>query len=817
LQTDEEGRTATQAETRATDRVLREEVVLSVTEAGMMDCYKTRWCWAMLGLLVLPQVRISAGPAIHVLDLRPVNSLPAAECYDLCHAAVCIQGLANREAPRVFLDYHPRDEMWLERLREPGGLCEAWPVRSIRDFDELLRSFRQFVKGVVLYDPDPATGVISTSLVATTVAGSEGAIALRKDPARGSLYNRLVNDPNGPRLPVLLDLTGKFTGRGTIWQTTTPSTGSAKCDAYLWAKEKYIDTGRCDPTTLFYTLDLCGLRPGVRHEDTQLSNLDYAVSRRAFCFELSCWGDERPNDDANQPLGTDLETFKRVLDACNRRTAHARMIKLCGFTNWQYKYTDHAGGRHEPVETEWELAGFLSAYNVYTEADAPGPQYISNASFYTGLLPAIAGRHYVQNPPPTRDQLVARGLLSPDGKVPDGNYIMIALGDYDQASWVLYTLGASYDDPARGQVDCNWGIDPNAVDRASVAMDYFYRHKTDRDYFAAWDSGAGYVNPSRLRGDRRPSGYPPATAAWRDHCRRYYRMFDYSMTTWIISPGEPIKPEDIEIYFPFSPDGIGTQMAAQLRPGEHMLVNNVPVSERICIDSPQPGQLINYPSGVHFTWYRSICWTAGTVKRLQAEYARIARQNHRFLDAYSYYYLLRHHLGGNNNYRYTWESDRIPRVMRTGAVYPVTLTVRNDGWDTWSEAEAYRLADALVLSGMTPTTLDYDAGKPDRRRLPADARIEPGHSVTFSFEVKAPASAGRYDWCCDMVREGVTWFQQQGNIGFKKEILVAADEAGVDTDGDGLPDLREEQRGSLYWHPDDGPGAPSRQGAPVAH
>src|SRR5690606_1879669 len=145
--------------------------------------------------------------------------------------------------------------------------------RPAANIETLLDRFPGLVKGVVLYDPDPNTGVISTSLAATTAAGVEGAIALRKDPTPGSLYNRLVHDPAGPKLPVLIDLTAKFTGRGTIWETNLPSTGSARCDAYVWARHKYLDAGLCDPTTLSYSLDLWGLKVNA-NLDAQLSNLD---------------------------------------------------------------------------------------------------------------------------------------------------------------------------------------------------------------------------------------------------------------------------------------------------------------------------------------------------------------------------------------------------------------------------------------------------------------------------------------------------------------------------------------------------------------
>ncbi len=427
---------------------------------------------AMAGIVCANRA-VAAPPTIFVLDLRWTSSLPAAQQYDIRHAAACIQGLANRQAPRVFLEFVDADATWLTRLTEPGGLCEGWEVRNLTDICQLPAFFRHCVNGLVIYDADPNTGVISTSLAATTAAGVEGAIAIRKDATPGSVYDYLVNTMH---LPVLIDLTGRFTGTGTIWQTTIPSTGSRKCDAYIWAKSKYIDTGRCDPTVLSYTLDLWGLKVDA-DLNCQLSNLDYAVYRKGFCFEISPWDDEQPNDDPTQPLGTDLSTMRSVLDACNARTGQSRMIKCCGFPNWMYKYSTApgVGGSHPATSTEWQLAKLLSAYNAYLEADAAGPSYIANGSFYAGLLPEMSDRRYVQNPPPTYNDMASRGLINGSGQVVSGNYVLLGMGDYDSASWPLYSLACDrYDDPVRGQVYCTWGVDPNAVDRASVAMDYMY-------------------------------------------------------------------------------------------------------------------------------------------------------------------------------------------------------------------------------------------------------------------------------------------------------------------------------------------------------
>ena len=745
-------------------------------------------------------------PTIYHMDLHYTSSLPADQRYDVRHVATCLQGLANREAPRIFLTFPFQDDLaWLDRLRESGGLCEGWDLQKIGSMEEYLSLFAKYAAGVVLYDADPDTGVISSSLVATTVAGVENGIAVRKDETPGSMYNYLVNDVDGPQLPVLVDLTGRFTGSGTIWQTSMPSTGSAKCDAYLWAIEKYIDAGKCNTKELSYSMDLWGLGLGIdRH--AQLRVLDYAVSKKAFCFNLSPWGDEIPNDDSGQPLGTDLSTFIEILDHCNVQNGTNDMIHVCGFPNWKSKYTTEVGGSHDPIPTEWEFMRLLSAYNGYTDVETGS----SSTSFYSALAPAVEQRRYVQNAPPSYADMVADGLIDGSGNVVPGNYVCMVMGDYDSPAWVLERLSGSsgiFGQESRGQVNCNWGVNPNLIDKVSVAMHYMYRNKTGKDYFAAWDSGSGYVNPGQFYGSRQ-SGYPSIVPAWQELCRGYYRQMDYSITGWILNGYQALTSYDAEVYSVFSGDGIGFHFTGGSSP-DLALVDNTPVKVISGSGSIEAQfSMMNNPTGVNFAWYRAVNWNIGTqadpvyipwgpdhVKMVEDQYAT-SGNNHRFLDVYTYYYLMRYYLGGNNDYRATWVSDTIPRIMAAGQIYPVTVTVRNDGWDTWSTADFYRLGCGLALSG---DAIGYSI----RTSLPGGTSIASGQSAVFSFDITAPSTSGNYDVGYDMVREGVTWFQSKNNIEWEKEIIVATNEIDIDTDGDGIPDVvEEEQLGVLYWHPD---------------
>lgn len=738
-------------------------------------------------------------PIIYHVDLRYTEGLAASRCWDMRLASVCLQGLVNRDAPRLFLSFTNTDRNWLDRITEPGALCDGWQVREIT-WAQMFSMFRGYINGLIMFDPDPSTGAISSSLAAATAAGVEGGIALRKDTT-SYVYRYLVYTMG---IPVSMDLAGKFTGSGTIYDSTTASTGSAKCDAYIWAKEHYLDTGECDPTVLSYTLDMYGLSMGTGNA-CQLQNIDYAIMKKGFCFELSPWGDEEPSDDLNQPLGTDLSTFKSILNACNTQTNKSKMIKVCGFVNWPYKYTNYGsvGGSHSPTDGEWEFVRILSAYNCYLEADAPSPSYVANASFYAGLMPEFYTRHYVQNPAPTYNDLVSRGLINSNGTVPNGNYVLYAMCDYDQVSWLMNILaneGGVYDGD-KSSVYCNWGVDPNGIDRACVAFDYMYRNKTNHDFFMGWDSGAGYVNPTQLYGSRNPSGYASATDIWEKHCEKYYRPLDYSITAWLLNGNVNVDSTCCGYYTQFSGDGMAVQYPCLSTP---TLVDNVPVSR---VYSYVP----NSSGGVYFGVYRGDAQkTVAQMKSVEDSYASSGK-NHKFLDAYSFYYLLRYYRGGSNNYRETWVDDNVPRLMQAGGTYSFSVTVRNDGWDTWSGSSNYHLGCALVSAGTTPANSNYDSmGRFD---IPNSGSVVPGGSVTFTVTVTAPSTPGEYDLYFDMVRDGTTWFRYQNNLESLKTISVVSDPSVVDTDGDGTPDEVEATTGTYFWYPGDnyelGPATPS--------
>lgn len=485
--------------------------------------------------------------------------------WDHCHAVAALQGLANRCAPALYIRFiesqHGRgsvDDYWLAKLSAPAQWLAGRPVAPVADIVDLVERFRDTIDGAVVYDPN----VWATSNVASTVAGVENLLPVRYDTSEGSLYRLLVT--SGPRLPVKCwlvrpDGVSIFTGSGTIDGLDVPSTGSAKCDAYLWMKAKYLDTGKCNGAFGAYYLDQYWLtrpRNAVLNHHC-LTNHDYFIAQKAFFFDLSPWGDERPVDDPQQEIGADLETLKALLLSAYHHGGSENMIHVGGFVPWAHKYTSHgtAGGKHAPVPSEWEYGKVISAYNGFMDADAISYGAMANASFFTHFpLKQAYPQKWV-----TRDELIERGYLTRDGRVnfEGRDFLVFYVGDYDCAAWLYQRMPDIWDDPARGQVPMMWCISPVLDRRAPMAMDYTRRTATANDYFASADNGAGYCEPGMLQEPRGLSGLPSGLDAWARHCGSFYRRWGLSITGFVIDAHAPALNEaGLDCYASFSGNGI---------------------------------------------------------------------------------------------------------------------------------------------------------------------------------------------------------------------------------------------------------------------
>lgn len=433
-----------------------------------------------------------------------------ADTYDETLAVACLQGIINRSRPGLYLlnEKDGRPAAWLDTLSTNGRWLQGVNRKLAPGFSTLIKLAGENLKGAVIWDPD----VPATVNVATTVAGVENAVAL--SPA---YYERLAEKH---RLPILMDLRGKFTGS---------ETGSSKNDAYRWAIREYLAKGKCSSHLFclyedsFYTRETGNISYVVTR--------DWAVRNRAFVFDLSPWGDEKPADDPNQPLGTDLATYKLLLEEMLRQSNGKHMTEMAGFFCFQ-KYSNVPGheSRHDPVPTEWETVYLISPYNCYQNTVA-GDCY--NQSLHSQAPVAKLKQHR-------------------PGRIPDLEnkaYVCVFMADYDSATPLYQFLPNFWADPERGKIPLAWGINPNLIETYPDVIEYFYSTASENDYFTADASAAGYMNPNRVRNEYLP--------LFVRHNKRFFEMTDQTIAPMILDWSFP-TPEVKDAFRKFSPDGIAT-------------------------------------------------------------------------------------------------------------------------------------------------------------------------------------------------------------------------------------------------------------------
>ena len=479
--------------------------------------------------------------------------------YDLMIFVATLQGIVNREAPQLYLNHdHQRvdtpgvDAFWLQKFQEAGqayGWLSETEIVELETLAQVLDLFAGAAQGVVLWDPE----VPATLNVATTIAGVEDLAVLRA----GSELEKEIRQ----YLAVKQSLVGLFhSDLKTLPDSDTPSSGSPKTDAYLWAVEQYLETGRANPQFLAYFLDGW---PAKLYSQKQMTRggvyaveRDYVVQQRGFVFDLSPWPDEAPNDDPTQPLGADALAFKSIVETAEAQ-AWGGLIKIWGFIPWYEKYAVSLEtgivGQSSAVKGEWESTWLFSQHGGYLQGGGGDVFGVSMANISVhkfGPLPAH------RSPPvaPTEAELIKKGYLTASGEVaPDRTFILFYAGDYDIAH-PAYVLLANYArkpwiDPRRGEVPLAWGMNPALVEDIPGIMTYLYETQTETDYFVAANSGAGYLNPDALSEVK--------LLRWLARSRGYYRDYGYDVQGFLLNGnGAAMSQKRLNAYTFVAPVGM---------------------------------------------------------------------------------------------------------------------------------------------------------------------------------------------------------------------------------------------------------------------
>jgi hypothetical protein len=348
--------------------------------------------------------------------------------------------------------------------------------------------------------------------VATTLAGVHDAVVLSPVLAAGYLPKW--------RLPVLKDLRGKFTGA---------ETSSRKNDAYRWALREYLAQRLCTSHRLCLFEDSYSTR--ARGDIGYVLTRDWAVKQRAFVFDLSPWGDEKPGDDPGQRLGLDLETYNLILAETLRQSAGKHMTELTGFFAFsKYSHTPDHPSAHEGVPTEWESVWLMSPFNCYQNT-------ISSDCFNQSLHSQAPRR-------PLKQHRAAKPVA-----LENKAYICILMADYDSATPLYDFLPNHWRQADRGKIPLAWGINPSLLETYPDLIAYFYETASTADFFTSDASAAGYVNPNRIRKEYLP--------LFVRHNQQFFREADMTIAPMVLDQDQP-TPDVKDAFQQFSPDGFAT-------------------------------------------------------------------------------------------------------------------------------------------------------------------------------------------------------------------------------------------------------------------
>jgi hypothetical protein len=557
-----------------------------------------------------------------------------------------LQGLLNRRYSEgetnflLFQDFDDSDQFWLSYMMGEGKTFEGFQTVTLSTAEELWDFIKPYIKeyGIILWDPN----VPSTSNVASTICGLDGYLPVKFDESQGSLYNFLLS--NG--VEVKQSLVGMFTGKeGTkIADTDIDSTGSAKCDAYLWALDKYMD--RCSKTHIAYTLDGAGTIPsnpiyqraeGTDSRYNQIPSHDYYVYHRMFFFDLTPTKQERPCDDPDQPRNTDRNTLEKILQTMYDRSG-GKMVQLLGFPPWWMKYTTFRGnGKVEPVTLEWSFTQFITTYNCVKEADAAHPAWMSNASVYTQYK--LTRETYENNRPAEK--------LTFDK---DTIYYTIYMGDYDSSAWLKKHVANFWRDSARGTLPLNWGFNPNLSDRVPMVWEYVMENASPNDYIISGDSGAGYVFPSALF-DAKLRTLPDAKDTWVAYNEPYFKKFDLDIVGFIINGVNPVTEEVMEMYNKIAPGGSmhndGSKRLTIYKGVPYLYLQNG--IDPTGADTPKimyDFMRSNFSSKINFAAFRTVCNSPTQIAQCVQAFQKYAeskdsRHDYVYVDIYTLFDLIK--------------------------------------------------------------------------------------------------------------------------------------------------------------------------------
>jgi len=393
--------------------------------------------------------------------LLPVFATPAhLEIYDIQDTAYDVQlsvttlaGLINRGQPRVYLlSNNDADSLFNALLAHvPHEYVKAGEMDTL---DAMLTTYRDVVRGMIIYDP----AMLDSVNVATTMAGLRDSIVV--SPLQAAT---LQQKPY--QLPVVDDL------RVYGWKN--------RLQAYRWAEDNLLKEVSKQV--------VAGLNPtiagGLRA---------YLVATRAFVYWLnplhilpdpaSGWAIERclmkrimrTYAPGTPHLGWFINEFGGVDMASKAALGTLPSDYFFNLEVWSavQPSVNMIGGSHGVTRAAQAPSPATSAAPAPTEAIAPSRR---------------GGRGW--------DEWWGR-LRRPRSSIAPKVYISFTISDGDNLQFTQHRMYRLWQDTARGSVPLGWTIAPTLSEAAPTLAAYYRDTATSNDELIAGPSGAAYMWPS---------------------------------------------------------------------------------------------------------------------------------------------------------------------------------------------------------------------------------------------------------------------------------------------------------------------------------
>jgi hypothetical protein len=373
---------------------------------------------------------------LDVYDIRNTS-------YDVQLSVTTMTGHINRPRPRVYLLSNEDDAFWLD---EVAGYVphDVSPIRGDSVLDALLNSFRNCVRGLIIYDP----GCVDSINVATTLAGQRDSIVVSP-----TLTETLQKSAH--QLPVVADL------RIYQWKN--------RVQAYRWATRNLLKTA--SPRLV------AGLNPSIAG-----ALRSFLVATRTFVY----WLDARK---FLPTIGSGWQS-ERVLMKCILKAFQPGTIHLGWYVNegTGVRLTSNAAIPMLASDYYYNLEVWTGIQNVQSgerpttagDDESPGME----------ALPA-----WVKGGNLTVEEDLVRAVERPTR--PPKAYVSFTISDGDNLQYNQHRMLRLWRDPVRGSIPIGWTISPALLRAAPALAAYYMRTATPNDELVAGPGGAGYMLPSR--------------------------------------------------------------------------------------------------------------------------------------------------------------------------------------------------------------------------------------------------------------------------------------------------------------------------------